>query len=295
MDQHRAGSSLFPHHGWGLREEQSPGCGRTSPLWWGRAARGHLRVGETDTSAGRELGGSGREKGAEALCWQVPGVGRAGPGRTGQDGTGWDEVKLGQCCLERPHVSAQAREPRTLVPEQRWRLLGVSPRERWTSPPAPGFTPGNDQRAKDTNTAGWVSGGSAAAEEEAALPTRTAGAGLALPHPSRGSRLPFRDDRSCCRCRFPSPSPSPSPSRRLAPPRQLHPAFPPGCRDRRRARASRVPRARGAAGSQVSGPQVTSPERARTSTLCLHGVRSKKPSRTKAALSPAPRPPPEPI
>lgn len=42
----------------------------------------------------------------------------------------------------------------------------------------------------------------------------------------------------------------------------------------------------GAAGGQMTGPHVTSQERPRTSTLCLHGVRSKKPTPADAPYRP---------
>lgn len=54
-----------------------------------------------------------------------------------------------------------------------------------------------------------------------------------------------------------------------------------GCSEVRTARAvgwEQCGAGEGTAGGQMTGPHVTSQERPRTSTLCLHGVRSKKPT-----------------
>lgn len=144
---------------------------------------------ETDTSSpqrsgawtGRELRGPGRAKGAEALCW---------PG-TGQNGTGRGEARPalpGATSRVGPGEGAL----RTLVPEQRWRLLGVSPRERWTSPPAPGcpgLLPGKDQRAKERTRARRAGCPAAAPPRKGKLRSRPAHPSPSRTHPGAPGSL----------------------------------------------------------------------------------------------------------
>ncbi|XP_050839438.1 serine/arginine repetitive matrix protein 1-like isoform X2 [Serinus canaria] len=120
--------------------------------------------------------------------------------------------------------------------------------ERRTSPRSPGARDCSREeptrQEKDTSAA--VSGGSAATEGEGVSPTRSS-----PPAPGSPSRTHRGAPGSLCVRTGAAP---------VSPSRRLRPAFPAGCSERR-ARASPVPRARGAAAPRSPPRNVPGPPR----------------------------------
>lgn len=201
-------------------EQLSPGMG---PLGGDR----HLVP-----TARRGLGSKGAPRGVGPSARRSP----------GRDTTG--RVKHGQRCLERPHVSAQARERAdfgagaALATARRFTpgAPDFAPRPR-----VPWFIPSKIQDAKG----GTQRGGLGARRE------RSRGRGRRAPEP-RIPALSARPEPGSPSQTIPGAPGSllvptgaaaaavPVPIPPLPPPRRVHPVFPPGCRDRR-GRASPEP------------------------------------------------------